>query len=109
MSVNSYAKKIYYSTLKMGAVQQCVLSYVVNSQRCFERGNQSMDCLDYMVFHLDRVINNFVRYLSTEGIDLRVIDFLHEVKDTITSMYKLSHHESYINRNARRPMCSTPY
>lgn len=54
-------------------VWQCVLSYVVDMQRYFERGNQTADGLDYMVFRLDWVINILVRYSGTEGIDPRGI------------------------------------
>lgn len=54
-------------------VWQCVLSYVVDMQRCFERGNQTADGLDYMVLRLDWVINILVRYSGTEGIDPRGI------------------------------------
>lgn len=45
-----------------------------------------------MVLHLDWVINNLVRYLNTEGIDLRVANLLHEIKDKITSSQCTSSH-----------------
>ena len=51
----------------------------------FERGDQGVDGLDYIVFRLDWVINILVRYLGTEITDLRVIDLLCEVKDMINS------------------------
>ena len=51
----------------------------------FERGDQGVDSLDYIVFRLDWVINILVRYLGTERTDPRVIDLLCEVKDMINS------------------------
>ena len=75
----------------MAAVPQCVQSYVIVIQRRFKRGNHNADGLDYIVFRLDWVISLLVRYSSTEGIDLRVIN-LREVKDTITSSQSTSSH-----------------
>ena len=43
------------------------------------------DSLDYMVFRIDWMINLLVRYSGIEGVHPRVIDFLHEVKDSITA------------------------
>ena len=76
----------------------------------FERGNQRVDGLDYIVFCLDWVIKILVRYSGTERTDPRVINLLCEVKDTITSSQCTSSHAAgaILTGMQGRPKLSVP-
>ena len=71
----------------MASIMECILNNVSNIARWLERGNHGIDCLDYLIFRVDWVINILVRYCDIEEVDQRVIDLLHEVKDMLTASH----------------------
>ena len=59
----------------MATARDCIQNYVLDIERWLESGNHDLDSFDYVVFRLDWVVSNLVRFSDSERLDVRVIKF----------------------------------